>query len=217
MSYRAFWQRRCRAAAAGAVLKPLGGNCAVLPYIPESLIPRNPENGALRMPNAFGCRFVAVHESSKENADDKIQTEQPDIRYDAFLDAGIALHFHVPLLPQLGLCIDGHCAGFNADEAAGPRQKDWRGAVHCGAGVLCLVLSRSVRLTRADPVGAEHQDFAELRVLLRQLRGVFSAFLKKGLAKNFNYFHELHYRQYRIILSADTASKVRQMLSQKRR
>ena len=31
--YRAFWQRRCRAAAAGAVLKPLGGNCAVLPYI----------------------------------------------------------------------------------------------------------------------------------------------------------------------------------------
>ena len=30
--YRAFWQRRCRAAAAEAVLKPLGGNCAVLPY-----------------------------------------------------------------------------------------------------------------------------------------------------------------------------------------
>ena len=29
--YRAFWQRRCRAAAAGAVLMPLGGNCAVLP------------------------------------------------------------------------------------------------------------------------------------------------------------------------------------------
>jgi hypothetical protein len=31
MSYRAFWQRRCRAAAAGAALKPSGGNCAVLP------------------------------------------------------------------------------------------------------------------------------------------------------------------------------------------
>ena len=31
--YRAFWQRRCRAAAAGAVLKPSGGNCAVLPYV----------------------------------------------------------------------------------------------------------------------------------------------------------------------------------------
>ena len=31
--YRAFWQRRCRAAAAGAVLKPSGGNCAVLPKV----------------------------------------------------------------------------------------------------------------------------------------------------------------------------------------
>ena len=29
--YRAFWQHRCRAAVAGAVLKPSGGNCAVLP------------------------------------------------------------------------------------------------------------------------------------------------------------------------------------------
>ena len=33
MSYRAFWQRSCRAAAAGAVLKPSGGNCAVLPLL----------------------------------------------------------------------------------------------------------------------------------------------------------------------------------------
>jgi len=33
MSYRAFWQRSCRAAAAGAVLKPQGGNCAVLPKV----------------------------------------------------------------------------------------------------------------------------------------------------------------------------------------
>jgi len=35
--YRAFWQRRCRAAAVGAVLKPLGGNCAVLPYASNTL------------------------------------------------------------------------------------------------------------------------------------------------------------------------------------
>ena len=34
--YRAFWQRRCRAAAAGAVLKPQGGNCAVLPQVSSS-------------------------------------------------------------------------------------------------------------------------------------------------------------------------------------
>ena len=34
--YRAFWQRRCRAAAAGAVLKPSGGNCAVLPLFQDA-------------------------------------------------------------------------------------------------------------------------------------------------------------------------------------
>ena len=39
--YRAFWQRRCRAAAAGAVLKPQGGNCAVLPKVPD--LPNNSE------------------------------------------------------------------------------------------------------------------------------------------------------------------------------
>ena len=31
----AFWQRRCRAAAAGAVLKPSGGNYAVLPILSQ--------------------------------------------------------------------------------------------------------------------------------------------------------------------------------------
>jgi len=40
MSYRAFWQRRCRAAAAGAVLKPQGGNCAVLPIILLLIFPK---------------------------------------------------------------------------------------------------------------------------------------------------------------------------------
>ncbi|HRL45944.1 MAG TPA: hypothetical protein PLL85_09835, partial [Gemmiger qucibialis] len=37
--YRVFWQRRCRAAAAEAVLKPLGGNCAVLPYVQNDKLP----------------------------------------------------------------------------------------------------------------------------------------------------------------------------------
>ena len=54
-SYRAFWQRRCRAAAAGAVLKPQGGNCAVLPkvylksknagYFPFSAAPQQKSSG----------------------------------------------------------------------------------------------------------------------------------------------------------------------------
>ena len=47
MSYRAFWQRRCRAAAAGAGLKPQGGNCAVLP---KNLFPsRYPTRGLFQL------------------------------------------------------------------------------------------------------------------------------------------------------------------------
>ena len=44
MYYRAFWQRRCRAAAAGAVLKPQGGNCAVLPQQtqPDFVLAKDP-------------------------------------------------------------------------------------------------------------------------------------------------------------------------------
>ena len=49
--YRAFWQRRCRAAAAGAVLKPLGGNCAVLP----SLFPVVTRSAFLFLPTNCPC------------------------------------------------------------------------------------------------------------------------------------------------------------------
>ena len=45
--YRAFWQRRCRAAAAGAVLKPQGGNCAVLPMVSGT-----PSSCTLKVPRA---------------------------------------------------------------------------------------------------------------------------------------------------------------------
>ena len=49
MSYRAFWQRRCRAAAAEAVLKPLGGNCAVLPLIWSAGLQAVPVNNAIQI------------------------------------------------------------------------------------------------------------------------------------------------------------------------
>ncbi len=49
--YRAFWQRRCRAAAAGAVLKPSGGNCAVLP----SLFPVVTRSAFLFLPTNCPC------------------------------------------------------------------------------------------------------------------------------------------------------------------
>lgn len=70
-------------------------------YIPESLIPRDPNSGAFidtTAVNSFGSNFVAVQSSNKENAVDKIETVQPEIRYDAFLSSYTA---------TLSMCLQG--------------------------------------------------------------------------------------------------------------
>ncbi len=67
-------------------------------YIPESLIPRDAETGALRMPSAFGSNFISIAGSAKENATDKIETIQPDIKYEAFVASYTA---------TLDMCLQG--------------------------------------------------------------------------------------------------------------
>lgn len=67
-------------------------------YIPEDLIPRNEKTGELRMPNSFGTNFVKIASSNKENANDKIDTTQPEIRYEAFLASYTA---------TLNMCLQG--------------------------------------------------------------------------------------------------------------
>lgn len=67
-------------------------------YIPEDLIPRNENTGELRMPDSFGTTFVKIASSNKENANDKIDTTQPEIRYEAFLASYTA---------TLNMCLQG--------------------------------------------------------------------------------------------------------------
>ncbi|MBQ8358635.1 MAG: capsid protein [Oscillospiraceae bacterium] len=67
-------------------------------YIPASLIPKDPETGALQKPNSFGSHFVAIETSNKENAQDEIKTIQPEIRYEAFLASYTA---------TLNMCLQG--------------------------------------------------------------------------------------------------------------
>lgn len=67
-------------------------------YIPESLIPRDPNTGALRMPNSFGTNFVQVGSSAKENAQEQIDTVQPEIEYEAFVASYSA---------TLNMCLQG--------------------------------------------------------------------------------------------------------------
>lgn len=67
-------------------------------YIPESLLPVNPDDGSHMMPNSFGSNFIKTAASNKENAQDKIDVEQPEIRYEAFLASYTA---------TLDMCLQG--------------------------------------------------------------------------------------------------------------
>lgn len=67
-------------------------------YIPEDMIPRDPKTGALLTPDTFGSHFVAVGGNVKEGIASKIETIQPEIRYDAFLSTYSA---------TLNMCLQG--------------------------------------------------------------------------------------------------------------
>ena len=70
--YRAFWQRRCRAAAAGAVLKPQGGNCAVLPLLYSilfsthqcSILQNAQEYGGRSLPPPKSCGWPVIRSTA---------------------------------------------------------------------------------------------------------------------------------------------------------
>ena len=54
-------------------------------YIPESYIPRDPENGVLMRPNPFDNRFIAGDDNMRENGKNEIHTEQPAIPHESYL------------------------------------------------------------------------------------------------------------------------------------
>lgn len=56
-------------------------------YIPEDLVPRNPETGTLLKPNPFDNKFIAVGTSLAENANNQIDMKQADINYLAYVES----------------------------------------------------------------------------------------------------------------------------------
>lgn len=69
-------------------------------YIPEDMIPRDPETGKLLRVDSFGTNFIQVASSRAEGAAgaQHIETIQPEIRYDAFVESYAA---------TLNLCLQG--------------------------------------------------------------------------------------------------------------
>lgn len=56
-------------------------------YIPESMIPRNPENGGVTAPNQFGNSYITTEAPLQEGVAQKIEVVQPDIKYEAFVSS----------------------------------------------------------------------------------------------------------------------------------
>ncbi|MCB7320787.1 capsid protein [Lacrimispora sp. 210928-DFI.3.58] len=54
-------------------------------YIPECLIPRDPETGQILKPNAFDNRYIKGDSDMSEGAKNQIDTEQPTIPHDSYL------------------------------------------------------------------------------------------------------------------------------------
>lgn len=68
-------------------------------YIPENLLPRDPSTGAIMRPDRFGAEYITIEgQTAKETVSDKIDTVQPEIRYEAFLASYTA---------TLDMCLQG--------------------------------------------------------------------------------------------------------------
>lgn len=67
-------------------------------YIPENLIPRNPNTGELMKPNSFDNRFIKLSPSLAENDSGKISTESSPIQHESYL---------VTYITALDLCLQG--------------------------------------------------------------------------------------------------------------
>lgn len=56
-------------------------------YIPEDLLPKDPETGEAMRPNSFDNQFIKTQSSLKENSQDTIDQKQAMINYDAFVQS----------------------------------------------------------------------------------------------------------------------------------
>lgn len=67
-------------------------------YIPESMLPRSPKTGSIIQPSAFDNAYIQIDSKMGENAQNRIEVVQPDIRHDSYLATYIT---------ALDLCLQG--------------------------------------------------------------------------------------------------------------
>lgn len=56
-------------------------------YIPEDLIPKNPDTGQPMKPNSFDNKFIKIGSSLAEDSKNEIDMKQADIKYEAYVES----------------------------------------------------------------------------------------------------------------------------------
>ena len=56
-------------------------------YIPDSLIPRDPETGELMPANPFDNDFIAIGDDMSEKSNKQVEISQPQISYEAYVNS----------------------------------------------------------------------------------------------------------------------------------
>ena len=113
----------------------------VIKYIPENMIPRDKNTGALQMPDSFGGEYVKVAGTmDAEKSDGKIDLKQPDIRYDAFLASYTA---------TLDMCLQGVLSPATlgigiAKTASGEAQRERKDITGFTRNTITAVLERAL-------------------------------------------------------------------------
>ncbi len=59
----------------------------VVKYIPEDLVPTNPDTGEILKPNSFDNKFIKIGSSLSEDAKNQIDMKQAEINYQAFIES----------------------------------------------------------------------------------------------------------------------------------
>jgi hypothetical protein len=138
-------------------------------YIPETMIPRNPNDGSLMSVNSFGTNFITVSSVMSENSSEnpKIDVVQPDIKYDAFVNSymNAILMCLQGLVSPATLGIDvGKMSSAEAQREKKDVTGNTRNAITSALEKVLPVLVESVLKTYDNMHGNAHRDYGEITV-----------------------------------------------------
>ena len=132
----------------------------VIKYIPETLIPRDPENGSFLSVDSFGAEVIKLRGGLNEGSD-KIDVAQPDIKYEAFVNTytnALLLCLQGIISPAtLGIDV-GKMASAEAQREKKDITGDTRNTITAALEIQLPKLINAILMTYANLMGATPEE-----------------------------------------------------------